>query len=428
MNVLIIGSGGREHAIAWKISQSPLCSRLFTAPGNAGTARLGTNIAVKADDFEGIKREVLRENIDFVFVGPDDPLALGIVDFFQQEDELRHVPILGPPATGAQLESSKSFAKAFMERHHIPTATYKVFNERQYEAAVDYVKKHSLPVVIKADGLAAGKGVSVCLTAEEGIEFLKEIFKDKKFGKAGSRVVVEQFLSGIELSVFILTDGEQYILLPEAKDYKRVGEGDNGPNTGGMGAISPVPFADNEFILKVKDRIIQPTLIGLQQEGIPYRGFIFLGLINVDGDPFVIEYNARMGDPETQVVFPRVKSDLLPAFIEAAKGELSHTFIEVNPDSAAAVIAVSGGYPGTFEAGKVISGLDKTEDVLLFHAGTKKQGDELLTSGGRVMAVTALAPSLLEAVNKAYENVDRIHFDQLYYRKDIGLDVIETKQ
>lgn len=428
MNILIIGSGGREHAIAWKVSQSPLCTHLFITPGNAGTAQLGTNCPAKASDFEGIGHVAIEQKIDFVIVGPDDPLAEGVVDYFKEHEQLKNIPILGPEAEGAQLESSKSFAKAFMQRHNIPTASYRVFTEHEAEEARQCVSQHSLPVVIKADGLAAGKGVAVCSTHEEGLQFLDEIFNDKKFGTAGSRVVVEQFLSGIELSVFILTDGKKYVLLPEAKDYKRAGEGDTGPNTGGMGSVSPVPFADEAFMKKVKDKIIDPTIAGIQADRIPFRGFIFFGLIKVDDEPYVIEYNARMGDPESQVVFPRIKSDIVPLMLQAAKGELTETDIEINPDCAAAVIAVSKGYPGAFEKDKEISGLDLTPKSIIFHAGTKADGRRLLTSGGRVLAVTSLSPSLQHAIEKSYESISFISFENISYRKDIGKDLYRWEE
>ena len=386
---------------------------------------MGSNLNTKADDFEGIKQIVINENIQFVIVGPDDPLGLGIVDFFTEDEQLKHIPILGPPAEGARLEASKSFAKAFMQRHNIPTASYRVFQQHEYEAAKQCVINHSLPVVIKADGLSAGKGVSVCSSTEEGLAFLADIFENNKFGSAGSQAVIEQFLDGIELSAFILTDGSNYVLLPEAKDYKRIGEGDTGPNTGGMGSVSPVPFADDAFMEKVKANIIVPTLNGLQAERIPYRGFIFFGLINVKGEPMVIEYNARMGDPETQVVFPRIKSDILPLFLQAARGELSTTSIDINPDYAAAVIAVSHGYPGAYESGKIISGLENVQESIIFQAGTKISGDECLTAGGRVLAVTSLSPTLKHAIEKSYSSLAAISFSNMSYRKDIGQDLLK---
>jgi phosphoribosylamine--glycine ligase len=350
---------------------------------------------------------------------------MGIVDFFTEDEHLKNIPILGPPAEGARLEASKSFAKAFMQRHNIPTASYRVFQQHEYEAAKQCVMNHSLPVVIKADGLSAGKGVSVCSTKEAGLEFLAEIFENNKFGRAGCQAVIEQFLDGIELSVFILTDGKNYVLLPEAKDYKRIGEGDTGPNTGGMGSISPVPFADESFMAKVKTKVIDPTINGLREERIQYRGFIFFGLINVGGEPMVIEYNARMGDPETQVVFPRIKSDIVPLFLQAARGELSTTHIDINPDYAAAVIAVSQGYPGSYESGKKISGLEMMEDSIVFQAGTKMSGDECLTAGGRVLAVTSLSPGLKHAIEKSYKSLSAVSFSNMAYRKDIGQDLLK---
>jgi len=425
MNILIIGSGGREHAIAWKVKQSPLCKSLFFTPGNAGTFALGKNIPVKALDFEGIKEAVLAEHIDFVIVGPDDPLALGIVDYFKKDSEISNIPILGPNAKAAQLESSKDFAKAFMMRHNIPTALYRSFSINEKEEAYNYIHNHNLPVVIKADGLAAGKGVAVCTTAEEAIQFVDEIWGDHKFGSAGDKIVVEQFLSGIELSVFILTDGNKYILLPEAKDYKRIGEGDTGPNTGGMGSISPVPFADSVFMKKVTERIIEPTLAGLRNENIIFQGFIFFGLIKVNGDPFVIEYNARLGDPETQVVFPRIISDIVPQLLQVANGSLEDTTIKITHESAASVIAVSEGYPGDYNTGFKIEGLNQIQNSIVFHAGTKNGADhEVLTSGGRVLAVTTLADSLEDALEGSYENIKLLTFKNMTYRKDIGKDVL----
>lgn len=425
MKVLIIGSGGREHAIAWKIKQSPLCESLFVSPGNAGTAEIATNLAAKATDFEGIKAEVLKNNIDIVIVGPDDPLALGIVDFFKADPDLRNVLIMGPTAKAAQLESSKAFAKAFMQRHHIPTAAYRSFMSDEQQDAYKYVKAHTLPVVIKADGLAAGKGVAVCTTRDEANAFLDEIWQSNKFGKAGDKIVVEEFLDGMELSVFILTDGEKYVLLPEAKDYKRIGDNDEGPNTGGMGSVSPVPFADEAFMQKVKEQIIDPTVKGLQEENIDYHGFIFFGLINVKGDPYVIEYNARMGDPETQSVFPRIKSDMMSLFLQVAKGKLETTALEIDDRSAASVILVSGGYPGSFENGKKITGLDAIEDSLVFHAGTRiNEHGETVTAGGRVLAITSLMGSAILALAASYAEIEKIRFDNMYYRRDIGQDLL----
>lgn len=426
MNILIIGSGGREHALAWKIAQSPLCDRLFTAPGNAGTAMLGENIPVKADDFIGIGKIAVEKQIDLVVVGPDDPLGMGIVNYFQGNKTLQHIPILGPPAEGARLESSKAFAKQFMLKHRIPTAAYRSFTAAEQKEAEAYLAVHSLPIVMKADGLAAGKGVSICQSLTEADHFLKEVWEKNKFGEAGSRIVVEEFLTGIELSVFILTDGERYVLLPEAKDYKRIGEGDTGPNTGGMGAVSPVPFADEEFMGKVKNRIIEPTLHGLRADGIPYRGFIFFGLINVDSDPYVIEYNARMGDPETQVVMPRIDSDLLPLLLQAAKGKLEETEIDISADYAAAVIAVSGGYPDAFKNGFPIHGLDELENCTLFFAGVKAEQQELITAGGRVFALVSMAGKLQDALNNAYKQMLTVHFSNMYYRNDIGKDLLPS--
>lgn len=425
MNILIIGSGGREHAIAWKVKQSPLCTNLFVSPGNAGTAAIAKNLPVKALDFEGIKKISLAENIDFVIVGPDDPLALGIIDFFKNDPLLNDILILGPTASAARMESSKDFAKEFMQRHDIPTAAYHTFNSAQKDDAFAYIKAHSLPVVIKADGLAAGKGVAVCSNHEEALAFVSEIWGEQKFGKAGDKIVVEAFLDGIELSVFVLTDGKKYVLLPEAKDYKRIGEGDTGANTGGMGSISPVPFANDTFMKKVTDRIIDPTIAGLQKDNIPFEGFIFFGLIDVKGDPFVIEYNARMGDPETQVVFPRIKSDIVEQMLQVAKGNLVDTNIEISKESAAAVIAVSGGYPDAYENDKIITGLNEINGSLVFHAGTKQnENGDLLTAGGRVLSITSMADNLKDALEKSYENIGKVKFEKMDYRRDIGKDVI----
>jgi phosphoribosylamine--glycine ligase len=424
MNVMIIGSGGREHAIAWKVKQSPLCDRLFICPGNAGTAELGTNIPVKVSDFEGISKAAAENNVDFIIIGPDDPLAMGIVDSLAKSEYTQDTPVFGPMAKGAQLEGSKAFAKAFMQKYKIPTAAYATFSIEEEEKAYQYVASHALPVVIKADGLAAGKGVAVCTTHEEAKDFLDEIWEAEKFGKAGERIVVEQFLDGMELSVFIITDGKNYVCLPEAKDYKRIGEGDTGPNTGGMGSVSPVPFADEAFMQKVEDRVIKPTVEGLQKDGIPYRGFIFFGLIKVGGDPYVIEYNARMGDPETQVVFPRIKDDILPVLLEAAKGELKTDKIEFDNRFATAVISVSKGYPDTPQTGKLVEGLDKVKKAIVFHAGSRQEGKELRTSGGRVFAFTAYGDTLQDALKTSYAELEKVNFEGRYFRRDIGKDLM----
>lgn len=422
MKILILGSGGREHALAWKVKQSSLCSELFIGPGNAGTVALGTNVPCKLDDFETVSKAVSTCGAQFVIVGPDDPLAAGIVDYLNEK--YPGLPVLGPTASGARLEGSKSFAKAFMARHGIPTAAYRVFEQAENEEAKEYIKQQGAPIVLKADGLAAGKGVAVCQNVDEALDFLAEVFENNRFGASGSRVVMEQFLDGIELSVFALTDGKEYILLPDAKDYKRAGEGDTGPNTGGMGSVSPVPFMRGEFRQRVIDRIVEPTIKGLSTDGIPYRGFVFFGLINVGGDPYVIEYNARMGDPETQVVMPRIQTDLVPYLLQTARGELQPVPLDVTPDCAAAVIAVSEGYPGHFEKGKAISGLEENENSILFHAGTRQEGENIVTSGGRVLAVVSLSPTLKHALEKSYATLRNIKFDNLSYRKDIGQDLL----
>ena len=426
MNVLLLGSGGREHAITWKMAQSPLCEGLYIAPGNAGTADWGENVDLQVSDFPGIKEFVIENEIDFVIVGPEDPLALGITDFFQTDESLKKVAILGPTQAGAMLESSKDFAKKFMQKHGIPTAAYRTFTEAEKATAMAYVKNHPTPIVMKADGLAAGKGVVICETAEQGLQFLEDVWQEKKFGGAGEKVVIEEFITGIELSVFILTDGKNYILLPEAKDYKRIGDGDTGLNTGGMGTVSPVPFADAEFMQKVEERIIKPTIAGLQKDGIPYKGFMFFGLFNSSGDPFVIEYNVRMGDPETQVVLPRIKNDLLPIFFDAANGNLKSETLEIERQTAVCVVAVSGGYPGGYEKGKVINGLGAVseKDSLIFHAGTAESGRNIVTSGGRVFAMVSMGNNIQEAADKTYYSLKKLHFEKIVYRKDIGKDLM----
>jgi phosphoribosylamine--glycine ligase len=425
MNILILGSGGREHAFAWKISQSPECDSLFIAPGNAGTSQIGKNVNLKLNDFQSIKELVLNNNIQFVIVGPEDPLGLGIVDFFKGDIELKDILIFGPGAHGALLECSKDFAKLFMQRHNIPTAAYMTFDKTNRASAEEYILGHSLPIVMKADGLAAGKGVVICQSAKEALDFLGEIWDDEKFGEAGNKVVIEEFLTGIELSVFVITDGNNYIILPEAKDYKRIGEGDTGLNTGGMGTVSPVPFADKAFMTKVENKVIKPTVQGLINDEIPYKGFIFFGLINVKGEPFVIEYNVRMGDPETEVVLPRIKDDLLPILIDAAKAELKAKKLNITPEYAVCVMAVSGGYPGEYEKNKEIKGLDKRTNSMIFHAGTTSNGEKILSSGGRVLAIVSLGGSIAEAAAISYESLEGISFDKMNFRKDIGKDLIK---
>lgn len=423
MNILLLGSGGREHALAWKISQSPDCKSLYIAPGNAGTGKVGTNVNIKADDFEAIRQFVLEKNIHLVVVGPEDPLAKGIVDFFENDDQLKNIPVLGPSAQGAMLESSKDFAKEFMHRHNIPTAAYRTFTANEYQEAKAYISAHKMPVVLKADGLAAGKGVVICQNADEAYAFFEEVWTKQKFGEAGSKVVVEEFLTGIEMSAFVLTDGKNFVQLPSAKDYKRIGEDDTGPNTGGMGAVSPVPFANDAFMQKVLEMVIKPTVEGIRIENIKYKGFIFFGLINVQGDPYVIEYNVRMGDPETEVVMPRIKSDLLPLLCNAAKGHLTSGTIEMESRYAVTVIAVSGGYPDNYEKGKKISGLEKETESLVFHAGTAQKDGDIITAGGRVLAVSSLDVSLEKALEKSYNTLSAISFEGSYYRKDIGQDL-----
>lgn len=422
MKILLLGSGGREHTFAWKITQSELCDQLFIAPGNAGTAHLGTNIAISPTDFEAVKKLVLEEDIDLVIVGPEAPLVAGIVDFFNKDEQLRNLAIIGPNQEAAQLEGSKAFAKQFMKEMLIPTAAYREFTNDHKEEGLEYIRRHTYPVVLKADGLAAGKGVIICQHPEEAEQAFLEMLGGK-FGEAGQKVVVEQFLNGIEFSVFVLTDGENYILLPEAKDYKRIGEGDTGLNTGGMGSVSPVSFVDQALMEKVERAIIQPTIEGLRERGILYRGFIFFGLIVVEGEPFVIEYNCRMGDPETQVVFPRLKNDLLEVFQDMESGQLATVKVQTDPRAAAAVILVSGGYPEAYEKGKPIEGIESVQGSMVFHAGTKKAGESVVSNGGRVLAVTSFGSDFKEALNQSYQNIEKITFEGKYYRRDIGFDL-----
>ncbi len=423
MNILLLGSGGREHALAWKLSQSPLCSALYIAPGNTGTAICGTNLSFSATDFAAVTDCCKEKKIDLVVVGPEDPLVKGITDHLRGIKDLGGLMIIGPSAEAAQLEGSKAYAKKFMALHNIPTAAYREFTAADFDEGIKYLRTHQLPVVLKADGLAAGKGVIICEDHEQAVTEFTQMLKGSKFGEAGSKVVVEEFLSGIELSVFALTDGKDYVLLPEAKDYKRIGEGDTGLNTGGMGAISPVPFADEAFMKKVKERIVEPTIKGLEQDQLDYKGFVFFGLIKVNGDPFVIEYNCRMGDPETEVVMPRLENDLVELFIATAKGKLKEQKIRISPSAAATIVAVSGGYPNDFRKGLAIKGLDaQQENTLVFHAGTKEVDGQILTNGGRVFCVTSLAPGIQQAVLASGKLFEKIHFEDMYYRKDIGYE------
>jgi len=425
MNILLLGGGGREHALAWKISQSESCTALFIAPGNAGTSAFGKNLQLDPTDFIAIGKACLDNKISLVLVGPEEPLVKGIVDYFANDRSLSHIPVIGPNASAARLEGSKAFSKQFMMKHGIPTAAYKEFDADHFSEGSDYVKTHSLPVVLKADGLAAGKGVIICQSHIEAMAEFELMLQQDKFGEAGRRIVVEEFLDGIELSVFVLTDGDHYVLLPEAKDYKKIGEGDKGPNTGGMGAVSPVPFADSEFMSKVRERIIDPTIKGLKSDGIDYRGFIFIGLIKVGEEPLVIEYNCRLGDPETEVIIPRLKNDLVDLLRAVADKKLNEKTIQIDPRAAATMVAVSRGYPGIYEKGFLIRGLDeKYEDSLVFHSGTQLSNGEVLTNGGRVLCVTSYAGSLQDAIRKSMTVLTHIDFDGMYFRRDIGYEFI----
>jgi len=422
MNILLLGSGGRECAIAWKLSQSRLCSRLFIAPGNAGTIQYGTNISLGVTDFEGIKSFCTDNNIDILFPGGEDALVAGIYDFFKNDDTLKHIIIAGPSKAGAQLEGSKAFSKKFMQRHNIPTAAYREFEEASFEEGLKYLEQHTTPIVLKADGLAAGKGVVITSDINEAREVFTAMIKESRFGDAGKKVVIEQFLEGIELSVFALSDGGHYVLLPEAKDYKRIGEGDTGPNTGGMGAISPVPFAHGDFMNKVRTQIIEPTIQGLKAENITYEGFIFFGLINVNGDPYVIEYNCRMGDPETEVVMPRLENDLVDLLIKMHEHSLDKVAVQHSAKAAATVMLVSEGYPGSYPKGKEITGILDIKDSIAFHAGTLEKNGNVLTNGGRVIALTSYGGDITEALRHSYANAEKINFEGKYYRKDIGYE------
>jgi phosphoribosylamine--glycine ligase len=427
MNVLILGSGGREHAFAWKIAQSKRLENLYIAPGNAGTAHCGTNVNISATDFEAVKNLVWEKSIDMVLVGPEDPLVKGIHDYFLQDEVLKDIPVIGPRKDGAQLEGSKDFSKRFMQKYKVPTAAYETFTKDTVEKGKKFLESLKPPFVLKADGLAAGKGVLIIEDLGEAKRELENMLVNSKFGAASEKVVVEEFLKGIELSVFVLTDGISYKILPAAKDYKRIGEGDTGLNTGGMGAVSPVPFADDSFIKKVEQRVVIPTIEGLRKEGIDYRGFIFIGLMNFNGDPYVIVYNCRLGDPETEVVIPRIKSDLLDLLEGVATQKLAEKSFDVNPQTATTVVVVSGGYPEDYEKGKLVSGLQEQGESHTFHSGTKQDGDKVLTSGGRVFAVTSFGNSIEEAVNKSFRTAEKINFDKKYYRRDIGKDLINWK-
>jgi len=423
MTILLLGSGGREHALAYKLLQSPSCEKLFVAPGNAGTAVIATNVAVSPTDFEALKALVLSEQIDMVVVGPEDPLVLGVYDFFKNDAQINHVPVIGPSKLGAQLEGSKEFAKEFLVKHQIPTAAYASFTAETVAQGCDFLTTLQPPFVLKADGLAAGKGVLILQDLQEAQNELRNMLVNAKFGAASSKVVIEEFLDGIELSCFVLTDGKNYKLLPTAKDYKRIGEGDTGLNTGGMGAVSPVPFADEVLMEKIESRIVKPTVAGLQKDGIEYKGFVFIGLIIVKGEPMVIEYNVRMGDPETEVVMPRIQSDLVTLFQAVAAQKLDEVTLTIDPRSATTIMVVSGGYPEEYDKGFAISGIENVSDSIVFHAGTKLENGQVVTNGGRVLAVTSFGTTYQEAIKKSYQNINKLHFDKMYFRKDIGFDL-----
>jgi phosphoribosylamine---glycine ligase len=426
MNILLLGSGGREHALSWKLCQSKLCTQLFIAPGNAGTAQCGTNLSFGVTDFDAIRNACIEKKIDMVIVGPEEPLVNGIVDLLRAEEQLSDMMIIGPSKKAAQLEGSKAFAKAFMHRHNIPTAAYKEFTSENFEEGIQYMQQHALPVVLKADGLAAGKGVIICQNYVEAIAEFELMIQRSKFGEAGKRVVIEDFLEGIELSVFVLTDGKSYTLLPEAKDYKQIGEGNKGLNTGGMGAISPVPFADEAFMQKVITRIIEPTIAGLQKDQLDYKGFIFFGLMKTGEDPLVIEYNCRMGDPETEVVIPRIKNDLVELLEATATQKLSGIKLEIDNRHATTIVAVSGGYPNDYEKGFEIKGLTPPNgDTFLFHSGTREEDGRILTNGGRVICATALAKDLPAALKKSKKLAASIEFEDKYFRRDIGFEFVD---
>ena len=423
MNVLLIGSGGREHALAWKLSQSKRLTKLYIAPGNAGTQTVGTNVNINPEDFDAVRDFVRGNGVHMVVVGPEAPLVAGIYDYFQNEPSLKYISVIGPSKAGAMLEGSKEFSKQFMLRHDVPTARYNAFTSDTLEDGFKFLETLNSPYVLKADGLAAGKGVLICDELVEARIELTSMLVEHKFGSASDKVVIEEFLKGIELSVFVLTDGKNYKILPSAKDYKRIGEGDTGLNTGGMGAISPVPFADQEFMNKVEERIVKPTVAGLQKDGIDYKGFIFIGLMNVGGDPYVIEYNVRMGDPETEVVIPRIKTDLVDLFEAVADQSLDRVKLEVDPRTTCTVMLVSDGYPGSYEKGRKIGGLDKVKDSVVFHAGTKDENGNVLTNGGRVLAITSYGANMTEALEQSYANAQVVNYEGKYFRSDIGFDL-----
>ncbi|WP_046743504.1 phosphoribosylamine--glycine ligase [Kordia zhangzhouensis] len=423
MNILVLGSGGREHTLTWKLAQSSRITKLFVAPGNAGTARIAENVAINVNDFEAIGAFSLENSIDIVVVGPEDPLVKGIHDYFLSNEKLQGIHVIGPQQQAAALEGSKEFAKEFMMRHDIPTAAYQSFTKETVEAGCDFLTTLKPPYVLKADGLAAGKGVLIINELKEAQDALREMLVEAKFGEASTKVVIEEFLDGIELSCFVLTDGKNYITLPTAKDYKRIGEGDTGLNTGGMGAVSPVPFVDTEFMEKIETRIIKPTIDGFQKDDLPYKGFVFIGLIKVGNDPYVIEYNVRMGDPETEVVIPRLENDLVEIFEAVGNQTLNKIDLQIKKEAATTIMVVSGGYPEAYEKGKEITGIENIEDSLVFHAGTKLDNEKVVTNGGRVIAVTSYANSYEEAIKKSYQNIQKLHFDKMYYRKDIGFDL-----
>ena len=423
MRILLLGSGGREHALAWKMLQSPKCKQLFVAPGNAGTAEIANNVDIAVTDFAAIKSFAIENKIDMVVVGPEDPLVLGIYDFFLNDENLKHIPVIGPSKNGAQLEGSKEFAKQFLVRHNIPTAAYDSFTAATVEAGCEFLTTLQPPYVLKANGLAAGKGVLIIDNLAEAQQELRNMLVGAKFGEASSKVVIEEFLDGIELSCFVLTDGKNYKILPTAKDYKRIGDGDTGLNTGGMGAVSPVPFADAILLDKIETRIVKPTIDGFAKDNIDYKGFVFIGLINVKGEPIVIEYNVRMGDPETEVVIPRLKNDLVEMFQAVANGTLNEISLEIDERAATTIMLVSGGYPEDYEKGKVISGIENVQDSLVFHAGTKMQNNQIVSNGGRVLAITSFGKDFGEAIKKSYQNIEKLHFDKVYFRKDIAKDL-----